>query len=48
VLVRSAEKPITSLTPVNADELPVAPSKDDAILAAGLQVAREQLARASR
>jgi carboxyl-terminal processing protease len=48
VLVRAAEKPITSLAPINADEVPLAPSKDDAILAAGLQAAREQLARASR
>jgi carboxyl-terminal processing protease len=50
VLVRSAEKPITTLSPVD-DAEPVALSddtKDDAILSAGLQVAREQLARASR
>jgi carboxyl-terminal processing protease len=49
VLVRSAEKPITSLTPVdNVEPVAASDTKDDAILAAGLQVAREQLARASR
>jgi carboxyl-terminal processing protease len=48
VLVRSAEKPIPTLAPLDAEEALVAPAKDDAILTAGLQVAREQLARASR
>ncbi len=55
VLVRSAEKPITTLSPVAANEVsivtnPTPPSagdaKDDAVLEAGLQVARKQLARA--
>jgi carboxyl-terminal processing protease len=48
VLVRSAEKPITSLEPVESKPAATSDAKDDAILAAGLQVAREQLARASR
>jgi carboxyl-terminal processing protease len=55
VLVRAAEKPITTLSPVAGSELSLAnestggaadEDKDDAILEAGLQVARQQLARA--
>ncbi|MEX2142502.1 MAG: S41 family peptidase [Pirellulales bacterium] len=55
VLVRAAEKPITRLSPVAGSELSLVhdaalgiaeESKEDAILEAGLQVARQQLARA--
>jgi carboxyl-terminal processing protease len=55
VLVRAAEKPITTLSPVAGNELAFAndaavnlsdEGKEDAILEAGLQVARQQLARA--
>jgi C-terminal processing protease CtpA/Prc len=55
VVVRSVEKPITTLSPVAGNELSFAndaavsnsdESKEDAILEAGLQVARQQLARA--
>ena len=54
VLVRAAEKPITMLSPVAGNELSLVhdaalsadDTKEDAILEAGLQVARQQLARA--
>jgi carboxyl-terminal processing protease len=54
VLVRAAEKPITALSPVAGSELSLVTdaavsiadeTKEDAILEAGLQVARQQLAR---
>jgi hypothetical protein len=54
VVVRTAEKPITALSPVTGNEVSfktdsateASDAKPDAILEAGLQVARQQLARA--
>ena len=47
MVVRSAEKPITGLTAVSVESSSAADeTKDDAILAAGLQAARQQFARA--